>query len=120
MKKKEIPLTEDKINKIAMKKYLEEVIQSSDNSDVDINHLEKIFTDGTYYKAMKIVPLLERKVLYLYYVENCRLNEVCKRLKLSKNEVVSLKSKGIIHFKNNLKLLYKINNSKIGGNSEDN
>ena len=45
-------------------------MQKADNSDVTINHLENIFTNETYYLAMKIVPLLERKVLYLSYVEN--------------------------------------------------
>lgn len=88
----------------------------ADNSDVDINHLEKIFTNETYYLAMKIVPLLERKVLYLSYIENARLNDICKRLKLQKKQAISLRNKGIIHFKNNLNTLNKANNIKGGGN----
>ncbi len=86
-----------------------------DNIDVDINHLENIFEDETYYLAMKIVPLLERKVLYLSYVENVRLNDICKRLKLPKKQVVSLRNKGIRHFKNNLSTLTKTKQIK-GGN----
>lgn len=86
-----------------------------DNIDVDINHLEKIFTDETYYLAMKIVPLLERKVLYLSYVENLRLNDICRRLKLQKRQVISLRNKGITHFKNNLATLDKATTLKKGG-----
>ena len=87
--------------------YYQKSMQNIDNADVNINHLENIFTNETYYLAMKIVPLLERKVLYLSYIENCRLNDICKRLKLGKNEVISLRSKAINHFKHNLEILYK-------------
>lgn len=98
--------------KIIEDNYYEKSIKEIDNSDVTINHLENIFTNETYYSAMKIVPLLERKVLYLSYIENLRLNDICKRLKLSKNEVISLRNKGIQHFKYNLNTLYKINKKK--------
>lgn len=57
--------------------------------------------------------LIERKVLYLSYIENIRLNDICKRLKLQKNEVIKLRNKGIHYFKHNLKFLYK---TKKGGN----
>lgn len=93
--------------------YYKKSMEQADNADVNINHLENIFTDETYYLAMKIVPLIERKVLYLSYIENIRLNDICKRLKLQKNEVIKLRNKGINHFKHNLKLLYK---TKKGGN----
>ena len=98
--------------------YYETQMQKIDNYDVDINHLENIFTDETYYLAMKIVPLLERKVLYLSFVENIRLNDICRRLKLSKNEVIKLRSKGIHHFKHNLDLLYKSEKLKRGTKNE--
>ena len=93
-------------------------MQKIDNSDVDINHLENIFTDETYYLAMKIVPLIERKVRYLSFVENIRLNDICRRLKLSKNEVIKLRNKGINHFKHNLDLLYKSEKIKRGSKDE--
>ena len=98
--------------------YYKTQMQKIDNSDVDINHLENIFTDETYYLAMKIVPLLERKVLYLSFVKNIRLNDICRRLKLSKNEVIKLRSKGIHHFKHNLDLLYKSEKLKRGSQDE--
>lgn len=98
------------------KNYYRTSMEKADTSDVNINHLEKIFSNETYYLAMKIVPLIERKVLYLSYIENLRLNDVCKRLKLSKNEVIKLRTKGINHFKHNLELLYKTNKVKKGNN----
>ncbi len=96
--------------------YYQKSMENADIADVNINHLENIFTNETYYLAMKIVPLIERKVLYLSYIENLRLNDICKRLKLSKNEVIKLRTKGINHFKHNLELLYKTNKVKKGNN----
>lgn len=103
------------IIKILEDSYYQKSMQNIENSDVTINHLENIFTNEAYYLAMKIVPLLERKVLYLSFIENVRLNDICKRLKLQKHEVISLRNKGIEHFKNNLKTLYKANSIKKGG-----
>ena len=122
MKKKKLNLTKENkefnsiietiletelIIKIIEDNYYKTQMQKADNSDVSINHLENIFTNETYYLAMKMVPLLERKVLYLSFVENIKLNDICRRLKLSKNEVIKLRNKGINHFKHNLNLLYK-------------
>lgn len=110
----EILDTEAVINLIEGSRY-QKSIEQIDNADVNINHLENIFTNETYYLAMKIVPLLERKVLYLSYVENVRLNDICKRLKLQKNQVIRLRSQGIYHFKNNLATLYKFEKVRKGG-----
>ena len=104
---KDIHLPNEEIKKIISDNYYNTQMQKADNSDVTINHLENIFTNETYYLAMKIVPLLERKVLYLSYIENVRLNDICRRLKLQKKEVIILRTKGINHFKHNLQLLYK-------------
>lgn len=121
LNKRKNPLLTEKIIdtkeiiKILEDSYYQKSIQNVENSDVTINHLENIFTNEAYYLAMKIVPLLERKVLYLSFIENVRLNDICKRLKLQKHEVISLRNKGIEHFKNNLKTLYKANSIKKGG-----
>ena len=104
---KAIHLPNEEIKKILSDNYYNTQMQKADNSDVTINHLENIFTNETYYLAMKIVPLLERKVLYLSYIENVGLNDICRRLKLQKKEVITLRNKGINHFKHNLQLLYK-------------
>lgn len=109
---KEIKLPDEEISKILTDSYYQKLEQQLDNTDVDINHLEKIFTNETYYLAMKIVPLLEKKVLYLSYIENARLSDICRKLKLQKKEVISLRNKGIIHFKNNLNTLNKANKIK--------
>ncbi len=121
-KKKQVSFTKDKkrftsiietiidterVIKLIEDSYYEKSMQNLDNLDVNINHLENIFTNETYYLAMKIVPLLERKVLYLSFIENLRLNDICKRLKIQKKEVISLRNKGINHFKHNLDILYK-------------
>lgn len=97
-----IQMIENNYYKISMEKV--------NNADVNINHLENIFTNETYYLAMKIVPLIEKKVLYLSYIENLRLNDICRKLKLSKNDVIRLRTKGINHFKHNLEILYKTKN----------
>lgn len=110
-----IQLPNEDVKQIIEENFYQKSIQKVDNSDVSINHLENIFTDETYYTAMKIVPLLERKVLYLSYIENARLNDICRRLKLQKNEVISLKNKAITHFKNNLSTLNKAQIIRKGG-----
>ena len=110
-----IQLPNDKIVACIDKASYVNLMQQADNVDVTINHLENIFTDETYYLAMKIVPLLERKVLYLAYVENVRLNDICRRLKLQKKEAIRLRSKGIEHFKNNLAMIYKVQKVSKGG-----
>ena len=115
-KTKDINLPNEEIKKIFEQNYYNKSFQDVDNSDVTINHLENIFTNETYYLAMKIVPLLERKVLYLSFVENIRLNDICKRLKLQKKEVIHLRIQGITHFKNNLRTIYIAENMKKGGN----
>ena len=111
---KDVSLPNEEIIQMIENNLYEKEMLNADNADVNINHLENIFTNETYYLAMKIVPLLERKVLYLSFVENARLNDICKRLKLQKKQVISLKQKGILHFKNNLQTLIKAENLKGG------
>ena len=64
----ETVLETETIVKIIENNYYQTQMIKANNIYVDINHLENIFTNETYYSAMKIVPLLERKVLYLSYV----------------------------------------------------
>ena len=109
---KDILLPNETMQKISAENYFRNTIKQIENSDVNINHLENIFSNDSYYLAMKLVPLLERKILYLSYIEKVKLEDICKRLKLSKKEVVFLRSKAIIHFKHNLEMLYKIKKVK--------
>lgn len=110
-----IRLPNEEVKKILSNSYYQKSMQKVENIDVDINHLENIFTDETYYLAMKMIPLLERKVLYLAYLENVRLNDICRRLKLERKEVIYLRNKAIKHFKNNLATLYRVKKLKRGG-----
>lgn len=112
---KDIQLPNEEIKKIIAEHYYQNLMSEVENIDVNINHLENIFANETYYLAMKLVPLLERKVLYLSYIENVRLNDICRRLKLQKKEVISLRNKATSHFKNNLNTLYKAKAIKKGG-----
>ena len=107
---KDIKLPNEEIEKLLINSYYQKSAQELENIDVDINHLENIFTNETYYLAMKVVPLLERKVLYLSYIENVRLNDICRKLKLQKKEVISLRNKAIKHFKTNLNIFDKAQN----------
>ena len=118
---KDIRLPNEEVKQLLVESYYQKSMQKINDLDLTINHLENIFADETYYAAMKIVPLLERKVLYLSYVENLRLNDICKRLKLQKKQVISLKNKAIIHFKNNLATIVKAQKikSKGGGINEN-
>ena len=90
--------------------YLKEVIEY-----IILNNLYDYTYNETNYLAMKLVPLLERKILYLSYIENARLNDICRRLKLQKREVITLRNKAITHFKNNLATLNNITLIKKGG-----
>ena len=112
---KEILVTNEEIKQVLTNSYCLTSMKQVESSDVDINHLEKIFTNETYYLAMKLVPLLERKVLYLTYVENARLNDICRKLKLKNREVIFLRNKAITHFKNNLETLRKMQKLQKGG-----
>lgn len=110
----DIQLPNEEIKQILKNSYYQKFMQEAENSDVDMNHLENIFTNEIYYHAMKIVPLLERKILFLTYIENVRLDDICRKLKLEPKNVISLKHKGINHFKHNLDMLYKLENLKKG------
>lgn len=86
---------------------------------VDMNHLENIFTNEIYYKAMKDVPTLEKQALYLYVYDYRTLNDICKILKKSKNEIVTARSSAIQHFKENIKKYKKIYSKKNGCDSDE-
>ena len=65
--------------------------------------------------TQKMAHIFNYLVLYLAYVENVRLNDICRRLKLQKKEAIKLRSKGIEHFKNNLATIYKVQKVSKGG-----
>lgn len=72
--------------------------------EIDVNYLcpEKAFTDFKYYKAMKKVPSIQSKVLYLLKVERISKVEVAKLLHIKENKINKLKKLSINNFKKNL------------------
>ena len=47
--------TEENIKEIFLNSIFEKAMDETLNSDVNINHLENLFTNETYYSAMKII-----------------------------------------------------------------
>ena len=92
------------ITKLSYKNYLL-TNNSFEDIDVDINHLENIFHNENYYRAMKIVPLKQRQILYLLFVKEYTIDEVAKMLKITSSNINKLKQNGIRDFKKNLKKL---------------
>lgn len=58
---KEFQISNDKINQIQKHIDYNELMMKADNADVNINHLENIFSNDLYYLAMKHVPTIEKK-----------------------------------------------------------
>lgn len=117
---------DDKENKLELdcKAYQVYLINTSEelkkqSKEVSLNHLENIFTNEMYYVAMKKVPKLERKVLYLSLYEERTLKSIQNYLRLSKKNVIRLKENGIKHFKENVAQYQKnISNRNGGGINE--
>lgn len=101
------PKSKNFFDNLMYQKYLKELTSKNSSKEIDMKHLENIFNNPLYYWAMKKVPELEKKVLYLNICENGKLDNICKRLKLSRKQVINLREKGIRHFKENLKKLMK-------------
>lgn len=97
-------LSDADITKISYKNYLL-TNNNLEDIDVDINHLENIFYNENYYKAMKIVPLKQRQILYLLFVKEYTIDEVAKMLKTTSSNINKLKQNAIRNFKKNLKKL---------------
>ena len=70
--------------------------------DMDLEHIERVFKNKKYYKAMKRVPTLEKKVLYLIAVEEYTPSEVGYLLNKRTEQIRKLKKRAIKHFKKNL------------------
>lgn len=73
------------------------------NLDVDSDHPEKAFSNIRYYKAMKAVPLKQKKALYLLEVSRLSLRDVAKILGIKPLKVLWSKQLAIKNFKKNLK-----------------
>ena len=95
-------LPDKEIVKLSYRKYLQNENEEWENIDVDENHLENIFHNEKYYKAMKRVPIKQRQILYFLIVKEYSTNEVAKIFKTTSNNISKLKIKAIENFKRNL------------------
>lgn len=81
-----------------------EVSLSREDSDTFVlpeTTIDEIFTNYNYAKAFKKLSEVEKKVLYLYS-KNSSINEISKRLKLTKSNVTTVKNRAITKFKRNI------------------
>lgn len=99
------------VEKYAYQDYLRK--QNKKLKDVDYKHLEKIFTNEVYYKAMKKLSPKEKQVIYLLVFDSNDLEKVCSEMKKSKKDVIQIKANAIKHFKRNINKYKKL--KKNGG-----
>lgn len=99
------------IEKYTYQDYLRN--QNKKMEKVDYKRLEEIFTNEIYYKAMKKLPLREKHAIYLVIFDSNDLEKACSEMKLSKTEIIEIKTKGINRFKENVSKYQKA--KKNGG-----
>lgn len=118
MKNEEISLNDFKNKDIIEQENYQQYLRNEHNKDlqrknIDIKHLENIFTNEIYYQSMKNLSLLEKNILYLSIIKSNKLEDICKKLKLSKKEIIKLKENAINHFISNVQQIE--NNTHKGG-----
>lgn len=99
------------IEKYTYQDYLRN--QNKKIEKVDYKKLEEIFTNEIYYKAMKELPLKEKHAIYLVVLNGNDLEKACSEMKLSKTEIIEIKTNGINRFKENVSKYQKA--KKNGG-----
>ena len=99
------PRDQTKIEKNTYQEYLRN--NQKDIENVDYKRLEEIFTNDIYYKAMKEIPLKEKYAIYLVVLDGCNLEKVCSEMKVSRKEIIEIKTKGINRFKKNIEKYQK-------------
>jgi DNA-directed RNA polymerase specialized sigma subunit len=92
---------------------------SKEKNHIDYEHLENIFTNEIYFRAMKDLSKNEKLILYLYCYEYRTLNEICKILKKSKSEIIELRLQAVNNFKNNVEKYRKMYLKKNGGDLDE-
>lgn len=97
-------LNETTIQKVSLNNYLEKEINNLDEIDIDYVHLDKAFTNPQYYRAMKAIPLQQKRILYLSIIENLSVHEIANILNIAPNKVRRLLRSGVKNFKINLNI----------------
>ena len=118
--KKKLSFNNLKDNKEIEKELYQKYLRANETKEkyVDSEHLENIFTNEIYYRAMKEIPKIEKQILYMSVYEYRTLNEICKILKKTKREVKDLREKAVKHFKENVKKYEKKYTNKAGDLNE--
>ena len=86
---------------------------------VSYKHLEDVFTNEIYYEAMKKLPLIEKQALFVAVFESSDLEKACSDMKMTKKEVIEIKTKAINHFKDNVKKEIEKKSKRNGGASNE-
>ena len=107
------PRDKKRINKEIYKDYLRNENKGVEN--VSYKHLEEVFTNEIHYEAMKKLPLIEKQALFVAVFECSDLEKACSDMKMTKTEVIEIKTKAINHFKDNVKKEIEKKSKKNGG-----
>ena len=90
------PRDKKRIDKEIYKDYLRNENKGVEN--VSYKHLEEVFTNEIHYEAMKKLPLIEKQALFVAVFECSDLEKACSDMKMTKTEVIEIKTKAINHF----------------------
>lgn len=99
--------TQKLLNNQSYQNYLREFSNNTNEKLKYKKRLEEIFKNEIYYSALKKLPLQEKRIFYLSLFKRLQLDEICKREKLSKKEVIRIKEISIEHFIKNVQILKK-------------
>ena len=111
--------TQKLLNNQSYQNYLREFSNNTNEKVKYTKRLEEIFKNEIYYSALKKLPLQEKRIFYLSLFKRLQLDEICKKEKLSKKEVIKIKELSIEHFIKNVQLLKKqYFNNKTGEENE--
>ena len=109
------PRDQKKIEKKTYQEYLRNKQKNIEN--VDYKHLENVFTNEVHYRAMKELPLIEKRALYIAVFDASDLEKACAEMKMTKKEVIKIKTKAINRFKDNVEKQLAKHSKKNGGGS---
>ena len=111
------PRDKKRIDKEIYQDYLRKENKGIEN--VGYKHLEEVFTNEIHYEAMKKLPLIEKQALFVAVFECSDLEKACSDMKMTKTEVIEIKTKAINHFKDNVKKEIDKKSKKNGGASNE-
>ena len=111
------PRDKKRVDKEIYKDYLRNENKGVEN--VSYKHLEEVFTNEIHYEAMKKLPLIEKQALFVAVFECSDLEKACSDMKMTKTEVIEIKTKAINHFKDNVKKEIEKKSKNNGGASNE-